>query len=241
MHMVSSRSLELAFIGVLMELMAGPRSQEDGHLDFPAGQCSAFFTGLWEIGPPNDADKLILSDFHSPRTQEDCGTLCHQQSPSGLGLSHVCRLLRWVSPMCSNTQWYCLGLQHPWAVGRWQVSLPCVPPTSGTQDGHPPSTDSAPHVRQSSWVNCTHSPWFSRQLPCNVNQPFWSVSSLASNGTVPPTPLTAPSHGRPIGGGCGKQSAVNIETDHMLRKPWLQPEEFKRRYNWKMCCSMATL
>lgn len=37
----------------------------------------------------NNANKLILSDFHSPQTQEDCNSLCHQQSPNALGLSHV--------------------------------------------------------------------------------------------------------------------------------------------------------
>lgn len=45
MHMVSSRSPELTFFRVLMELMDGPQSQEDSHLDFSAGQGSMFFTG----------------------------------------------------------------------------------------------------------------------------------------------------------------------------------------------------
>lgn len=130
--------------------------------------------------------------------------------------------------MCSNRQWYCPSLQHRWAVGRWQPSLPCVRSTPGTQEGHcSPSAGAASHVRLASWVNCTHllldfldscpavsiGPCYQcPYLPqirvvslysCRWTLTWarWEMDISCMNGTTLPTALMVPFPGLPVGVG----------------------------------------
>lgn len=136
------------------------------------------------LGHQVDADRLILCDFHSHFGHRETAVLFAQQSPSDMGLS-LC-VDSCVRPhLCSNLQRYCLSLQHhckQWVVvGSWQICLPwCVSHAWYTGWSLYFFHGTCPHVRLSSWVNCTHlPPWFSRQLSCSVNLSLTSTSLLA--------------------------------------------------------------
>lgn len=111
-------------------------------------------TGIhWE---PHGAYGFSLT--HSPWTEANCSTLCHQQSPNGGLLDLAMCVTSCVRPHLyvltnTGTAWaystLCLGEVA-------SVFILCGP-TLGTQNSHPtPFTGSEPHIRQSSQVTCTH-------------------------------------------------------------------------------------
>lgn len=130
----------------------------------------------------NNANKLILSDFHSPQTQEDCNSLCHQQSPNALGLSHVSGEGSSLGPhLCFPTN---SGIAWAYSTfGQWRGSR-CLCRVWRLPLAH------RTVILHSSLALCLmsgnlpselhpHPPY--RYLLCIVSWPFQSMSSLIAN------------------------------------------------------------